>query len=87
MVRPGYLPGSGRFGFGVGSGILGGIARVGFSHREIALPDPLNYQLSEPRMKAKSTPRETGPGALPGAVPINGLTEPLHEPFDPRPKR
>ena len=25
------------------SGILGGIARAGFSHRESALPDPLNY--------------------------------------------
>ena len=25
------------------SGILGGIARAGFSHRENALPDPLNY--------------------------------------------
>ena len=24
-------------------GILGGIARAGFSHRESALPDPLNY--------------------------------------------
>jgi len=28
---------------GILGGILGGIARAGFSHRESALPDPLNY--------------------------------------------
>jgi hypothetical protein len=33
----------GGFGGGFGGGILGGIARAGFSHRESALPDPLNY--------------------------------------------
>ena len=30
-------PGSGRFGVGILGGILGGIARAGFSHRESAL--------------------------------------------------
>ena len=36
------LYGSAWFG-SVWGGILGGIARAGFSHRESALPDPLNY--------------------------------------------
>jgi hypothetical protein len=31
------------FGGGFVVGILGGIARAGFSHRESTLPDPLNY--------------------------------------------
>ena len=38
MVRPGSGP--------VWGGILGGIARVGFSHRESALPDPLNCHIT-----------------------------------------
>ena len=40
------LYGSAWFGSvwgGILGGILGGIARAGFSHRESALPDPLNY--------------------------------------------
>mgnify|MGYP006879303712 CR=1 FL=1 len=40
------LHGSAWFGSvwgGFLGGILGGIARAGFSHRESALPDPLNY--------------------------------------------
>jgi hypothetical protein len=35
--------GWGGVGGGLGGGILGGIARAGLSHRESALPDPLNY--------------------------------------------
>ncbi len=34
--------------FWVWGGILGGIARVGFSHRESASPEPLQFQLLEP---------------------------------------
>ena len=42
MVRPGSAWFGSVWG-GILGGILGGIARAGFSHRESALPDPLNY--------------------------------------------
>ena len=46
LIRTAPLYGSAWFGSvwgGFLGGILGGIARAGFSHRESALPDPLNY--------------------------------------------
>jgi Na+/glutamate symporter len=38
----------------VWGGILGGIARVGFSHRESALPDPLNSRAELEKEKIKT---------------------------------